>query len=473
MDARVEKIETYAEKLASYVLGLKFTSLPEKVIGHTKLVLMDAIGCAIGSARLNKAWCMAALKMARAQGGAKQSTIWHFGDRVPSLNAAFVNGVFAHALDFSDDLAGVQIGGIVPTTAFAIGEAVGASGKEIIVATVVGYDLAGRLAESMDSQGLYIMGLQPTAMLGGFAAAATAGKLLRLTPPQLTSAFGIVASYAGGTIEFLKEGTDTKRMHPGKCGQSGALAAYLAKGGMTGPRTIFEGDYGIFKAYSDNPNLPKLLEDLGKRFDVLDTSIKPLPMCDGNFAPLEAALAIVRDNGLALDEIESLSFRMIPSLIPYVINFQGETERKYRPITELDAQMSIPYTIAVGLLKDGKVRMEDFHPRNYKNPKIQALADRIAAESAPDLSAGTPRRPITMPAEATLKTKSGRTFQKRIDRHKGDPRNPLSEAELIEKFGVCVKGSLSEAKKQRALGSILSLEKAKDMSKLMRCLVRS
>lgn len=461
----------YADRLADYVTKLRFRDLPTDVVRHTRLVLMDSAGCAVGGAKLGKGWCEAALSVARAQGGARQSTVWHFGDRVPSLNAAFANGVFAHSMDFSDDLAGIQIGGIVPTVAFAIGEAVGASGKDVIVATVAGYDLAGRLAEGMDSQGLYIRGLQPTAMAGGFAAAATAGKLLGLGARQLSYAFGIAGSYTGGTIEFLKEGSDTKRLHPGKCGHSGALAAYLAKGGMTGPRTIFEGDYGVFKAYSDNPNPEKLLVGLGKRFDILDTSIKPLPFCDGNFAALEAALALVGENDVRLADIENLHFRMLPSLVPYVFEFRGDRKRKYRPVTDLDAQMSIPYTIAVGLLKNGDVRQEDFEARHYRNRRILSLADRITVEADAKLGEGTPRRPITMPCVATLTTKDGRAFTKRIDHHKGDPRNPLSEADLVQKFGICAEGSLKPRRRDRAVEMFGRLDTLDDLSGLMRSLV--
>lgn len=465
-------MKTYAEKIANHVVGLKFARLPKTVVRHAKFVLMDAIACAISSAPLRKPWCEAALRMARDQGGRKQATIWHFGDRVGSLNAAFVNGVLAHAMDFSDDLAGIQIGGIVPTVAFAVGESLQASGQDVIAAAVAGYDVAGRLAEGMDSQGLYIRGLQPTAMVGGFAAAAAAGKLLRLTPGELAHAFGIAASYTGGTIEFLKEGTDTKRLHPGKCGHSGALAAYLSKGGMTGPRSIFEGAYGVFRAFSDNPNLPKLAEALGTRFDILDTSIKPLPLCDGNFAPIEAALALVEEAKIGLDQIENLHFRMIPSLIAYVINFEGDTRRKYRPVTDLDAQMSIPYTVAVALLKKGDVWLDDFEARRYRDRRVRALADRITVEGDPDLAKGTPKRPITMPCVATLKTKDGRTLAKRVDHHKGDPRNPLSESDLIGKFERCAKGSLGAKRRARALDLILNLDALADVGQLMRRLVR-
>src|SRR5262249_36536546 len=149
------------------------------------------------------------------------------------------NATFAHSMDFNDDLAGIQVGGIIPPTVFAVGEAVGASGQDLIAATVLGYDMATRIAAGFDSQGLYMRGLQPTAIVGGFVATAIAAKLLRLDAGQLANAFGLAGSYAGGTIEFLKEGTDTKRFHVAKAAHGGVVCARLARGGMTGPRSIF------------------------------------------------------------------------------------------------------------------------------------------------------------------------------------------------------------------------------------------
>ena len=287
----------------------------------------------------------------------------------------------------------------------------------------------------------------------------------------MANAFGIAGSYTGGTIEFLQAGTDTKRLHPGKCGHTGAIAALLARGGMTGPHTIFDGDYGVFKAYSDNPNLAKLAEALGTRFDILDTSLKPLPLCDGNFAPIEATLALIQENRLEVDEIENIHCRMLPSLIPYVINFQGDEVRKYRPITDLDAQMSIPYTLAVAILNNGDVWLDDFDAARYADAKVHALSDKITVEGDPELARDQPRRPITMPTVVTIRATRGRSFQRRVEHHHGDPRNPLTEEELIAKFERCAQGSLGKEKQRRALEAVTNLEGLEALAGLMDCLV--
>lgn len=460
----------YADSLAEYAVRTSFDVLPANVARHAKFVLMDAIGVSLAGAPLDRDWCNAAMHFVHSQGGAPQATVWYHGDRTSSANAAFANGILAHSMDFSDDLAGIQIGGIVPTTAIAVGEAVKASGKDVISATVLGYDIAGRFAQGMDSQGLYVRGLQPTAMVGGFAAAAVAGRLLGLDANQMANAFGIVASYASGTIEFLTHGTDTKRLHPAKAAHGGIIAAYLAQGGMSGPHSILEGDFGVFKAFSDNPNLSKLTEELGSRFDILGTSIKIYPFCDGNIGPLEAVRGILADNDIAIPDIRSIHFRILRSLYHYVINLNGDTSRKYRPVTDLDAQMSLPYCIAVGLLRGGDVWLDDFDAKHYRDPEILALVDKMTAEFDRSLEGG-PVLPITMPSVTTLTTVDGRTFERRVDYQKGDPRNPMSEAELSAKFDRCCAAGFAPDETVAMREAILGMDSLPDICRLTAMLV--
>ena len=453
----------YAEKLADYCVTLDFDDLPSEVIRHARWSVLDAI--AVGLASWDNAWSRSVLDTVRRQGGSPEATILHYGDKAPSANAAMANAMFIHSMDFNDDLSGIQVGGIVPPTAIAVGESVGASGKQVITALALVYDVATRIAGAMNSQELYLRGFQPTGVAGPLVAAAVAGKLLNLTSEQIASAFGIAASYAGGTIEFLKDGTDTKRFHVAKAAQGGIISAQLALDGMVGPKSIFEGEHGIIRAFSKEGFPEKLVEQLGRRFDILSTSFKWYPFCDGNACPLEAALAIVRENQIALDSIQNIHFKTKSFLIPYIIDYYGDTARKYRPQNEMDAQMSLPYCLAVGLLKDGDVEIEDFDRSNYHNPEILELADKVTAEGDPELDI-VPFLPMSMPAIATVVTKGGKTFSKRVDFQKGDPRNPLTEADFHKKFGRCVKGSLTQEKSDRLLRAINDLEKLSRTSDL-------
>jgi 2-methylcitrate dehydratase PrpD len=459
-----------AERLGAFTSELKFADIPEEVTQKAKLCLLDALGVALASATMP--WCQAVYGLVRAQGGTSEATVWYHGDRVPDTNAALVNAMFVHSMDFNDDLAGIQVGGIIPPSALAVSESVAASGKEVITSIIIGYDVAARCAMAINSQGLYMRGLQPTAVCGAFASTAIAGSLMKLDAQKNAYAFGIAGSYAGGTTEFLKEGTDTKRFHVAKAAHGGVLSAHLAKRGMTGPRSIFEGEHGLFRAYSEDSNFELLVEELGTRFDILDTSTKLYPFCDGNAAPLEAALAILRENRLTPNDVINFHFRMKSFLIPYVIDYHGDKERKYAPQTELDAQMSLPYCLSVGLLRDGRVNISDFSLDNLSDPEILSLAQKVTAEADTELDK-IPLKPMSMPAIATVTTKDGRQLQKRVDHQKGDPRNPFSEDDFIAKFRQCTEGILHPFHQQSVIDNVLDLDNADDVNSLVRNLTAS
>ena len=461
---------TLAEQLAEYIVQCDYRNLPEPVIEQAKYCLLDAVG--VGIASCEKPWCRAVLGLVRKHGGTAEATVWYHGDRLPDLNAVLMNATSVHSMDFNDDLAGIQVGGIIAPTVLAMAESVGATGKEAITAMALGYDVAARVAVAANSEELYLRGLQPTAVFGSFAAVAVAGKLLGLDAKTLANAFGIAGSYAGGTIEFLNEGTDTKRYHVAKAAHGGVISAHLAAGGMTGPTSIFEGEYGVFQAYSKGARPEKLLEALGERYVILETSVKRFPFCDGNAPPLEAALSIVQEHGLRLDDIAKVHVRMKSFLIPYVINYHGDSARKYRPQVELDAQMSLPYCLSIGLHRNGDVRLEDFDPERFADAEVLALADKVTAEGDAEMDK-VPLMPMSMPAIATLSTTDGREFSKRVDHQKGDSRNPFSAQDFKQKFSTCVAGRLSDANRDRAIDMILKLEDANNVAGLTALLVKS
>jgi len=458
---------TYAQQLASYVTTRRFDELPADVVQQAKWCLLDSIGVAIAGSQ--KIWAQAVLDEVRRTAAPGGATIWLTGEKVPDAAATLVNSMFAHSMDFNDDIAGIQAGALIPPTALAVAEEAGAGGQSLITAISVGYDVSVRLADAINSQQLYIRGFQPTAICGGFGAAATAAFLLGLTPVQLVNAFGIAGSYAGGTIEFLKEGTDTKRFHVAKAAHSAVLCTRLARNGMTGPSTIFEGDFGLFKVLSSDSRPDRLLAELGVRHDILDTSFKLYPFCDGNAAPLEATLQLMAEEGIGISDIKSLHYKIKTFLIPYCIDYHGDRTRKYRPHNELDAQMSLPYCIAIGLLKRGSLQIRDFDPTGFDDPRIHAIADMVDAEADTELDK-VPLRPMSMPSIVTLVTKHGRTFTKRMDYQRGDPRNPFSRSDFIRKFHDCVDSFVGTARAEQIVAQIDKLEELEDLGRLTRLL---
>jgi 2-methylcitrate dehydratase PrpD len=454
---------SHAEELADYVANHRYDDLPREAIHQAKRCLLDSLGVAIAGCK--KKWAQAVLAEVRRQRTHGGATVWLYGDRVPDAAAAMVNGMFAHSMDFNDDHAGIQVGGLIPPSALAVAEDAGASPKDLLLAIVLGYDVAIRIADAINSQELYMRGFQPTAVCGAFAAAAVAGKLLRLKSSQISDAFGIAASYAGGTREFLRDGTDTKRFHVAKAAHGGVLSARLAAGGMTGPRTVFEGEAGVFAVYSALSFPERLVAELGRRYDILDTSFKRYPFCDGNAAPLEATLEILRENQIDLEDIQSLRYRMKSFLMPYVIEFHGDRTRKFRPHNELDAQMSLPYCISVGLLNNGNLQVEDFDPVRFDDPRIHTLSDKVDAEADSELDK-VPLRPMSMPAIATVTTRRGASFTRRVDYQKGDPRNPFSSEELITKFHSCVQAHITRECAEQVVDEVQHIEERNDLAQL-------
>jgi len=461
---------TYAERLGEHILGLRFEDLPAAVVRHAKWCTLDAIGVAMAGA--GKVWARAVLDEVRRHGSHGRATVWLHGDKVPDASAALVNGMFAHSMDFNDDIAGIQAGSLVPPTAIAVAEDAGRGGRDVIAAIALGYDVAVRVADAINSQQLYIRGFQPTAVCGGFGAAAVAAKLLRLDAGQTADAFGIAGSYAGGTIEFLKDGTDTKRYHVAKACHAGVLSARLAAGGMNGPRTIFEGDYGLFRVLSAESRPERLLAELGTRYDILDTSFKRYPFCDGNAAPLEATLELMEAHGIGIDDIRSLHYRIKTFLVPYCIDYHGDRSRKFRPRNELDAQMSLPYCIAVGLLKGGKLEVADFDPSRFDDPRIHEIADKVDAQADPELDK-VPLRPMSMPSIVTLTTRGGKTHTHRVDHQRGDPRNPFTPEEFVAKFHACADPLVGEANAARIVEEVERLDEVNDLSRLTAALCAS
>jgi len=453
-----------ADHLADYIIQISYEDLPSRVIEQAKWVILDAVGAALAS--WGTPWCKAVYETFSAQGGAADSSIIYFGGKIPEANAALINAMFVQGLDFNDELSGIHTGGILPPAALAVGESLYSSGQEIITSVVVGYDIASRLAEAADAQSLFERGYQPSAVLGGFAAAATAAKLHKLGHRETRNALGISGSYAAGSIEFIKDGADTKRFNIAKAAQTGIIATHLAKAGMTGPGSIFEGQFGIFALMAQEANPSKLIEDLGTRFDILDTSFKYYPCCDGAFCPLEAVFALVNENGICVDDIESIHFKIKSFLVPFLANYDGDSSRKYQPQSVTDVQFSLPYLTALGIINHGELRTGDINRRNFNDREVLDLARKVSAEADEELDK-MPFRPMSMPAIASLTTKTGSTFTKRVDFYKGDPRKPFSCDEYLEKFRSNTKGALQEDKVELLIESIMNLDQLSNIVDLM------
>src|SRR2546426_2725171 len=246
-----------ARRLARFVIGLRLDDVPSSVVTKAALLALDTLGCALASTRYD--FGRAAVQTAERLGGPQESTLVGSKVRVAAANAVLANATLAHGLDFDDtrEDAIVHTGSVAVTTSLAVGEARGASGRAALEALIAGVEVMCRVGLAVPGA-LHARHFHPTAIAGGFGAAAAAGKLSRLSEAQLAHAFGLVGSQASGIIEYLADGSWTKRMHPGWAAHPGGGARRPARGGFTGPATVLEGEHGLYAAFAGGHDARRL-----------------------------------------------------------------------------------------------------------------------------------------------------------------------------------------------------------------------
>jgi 2-methylcitrate dehydratase PrpD len=397
-------------------------------------------------------------------GGAPEATIVGGGTQVPGTQAAFVNGTTANALDYDDGLIGIgHPGAALIPSALAMGEAVHASGKEILNAALVGYDVGDRIG----------MAIQPTQerhkQVWGvgtwhtFCAVAATAKVLALDLEQTLHAYGIAGATAPlpntqkwgwdpeeRPVHWVKEPT-------GWPAWTGTMAAILAQNGFVGNRYILDGENGFWiMAGSDRCNWDLMTEGLGSRYDVMDNvSIKPYPCCKWHHSALDCIVHLKKQHNLRAEEIEEVEIRALGWL---------KRQEVYRPLSIVDAQFSIPYTAAMVLL--GNTPGPGWYTQeNLESPVVHALSDKVRVEVDPELDQGYYERG-QMSAGARIVTTRGE-FETYQEIPRGDPGNPLAPEEIERKFRDQALTVLTEKRVHQVLRLIGDLENQDDVAELM------
>jgi 2-methylcitrate dehydratase PrpD len=439
---------TAAESLANYCVSLDPDALPAPALRGAKRCVLDALG--VGLAGAGTPWVERALSVVRREEAPPRARIFGHPARSSASLAALVNGTAVHALDYDDDPAACHIGAVVIPTAFAVAETAGAPPRRLLAAIVLGYDVTTRIAEGVEADLLYRRGFHPTAVCGVFGAAATAAYLLGLDAESTTNALGVAGSFAAGNMEFLADGTMTKRIQPGKAAHDGILAAELARAGLTGPRTILEGRFGFWR-YTEQLDAERFTKDLGSQFAVNRVFFKKHASCLANAAALDGVLDLLRDERVRPEQIEEIRVGVRPSSLAMV----GEPrERRLRPETMLDAQMSLPYSLAVAIL-DGEAGIAQFTRERLRDPAVLALAERIYPYRHPKLETA---RAGDLTAYVDLVTTDGRRYSRRFATYRGHPDTPMTDAELGAKFRRCASPVLSGERVEAALDAIWNLD---------------
>ena len=368
-------IHAPTREIAAWVSALRYDDLPERTRTVARCALLDTLGCGVYG--YNTPWAGMLLAWARDGGATDESTVWGEPRRsLRAADAALVNGTASHAFELDDyHNAKLHPGAVVVPAALAMAEKMNASGEQLVTAIAAGYEVMIRSSLALNPSAARLRGWHLTGVCGPFGAAAACASLLRFDPERTAWALGLAGTQGAGLWAFNADGTMSKRLHAGKAAHSGVVAAELAARGFTGPTQIYEyEDGGVLKAFSDASDPAPLTLDLGTRFHLDATSIKPYSCCGSTHAYVDAALALRRKTGGTWD-----SRRRVKIGMSKVVDLQCGFA--YAPGSALNAQMSLRYVVAAALM-DGQVLPPQFDDRRISDPALTALAGSL--ELVPD-----------------------------------------------------------------------------------------
>jgi 2-methylcitrate dehydratase PrpD len=409
--------------VAQWIVEQRSRPLPASLDRHLRRMTLDAVAGMVASSVGPVSGAVARHARSLYPGDAA-TAIGHGPASV--LGAALVNGTNGHGIE-SDE--GYTPGSMHPTSVvlpavFALGQSLGVDAGRVRVAAAIGMELACRVAAA-GHPATRNRHFHNTPLGGVFGATAAAAALRGLSVTETANALGIAGSHAGGLFEFLGDSAEVKRFHPGKAARDGIAAADLAASGLTGPTTVLEGADGYFAAYAGAPGeawSPERVRDgLGEEWVLLQTYVKPYPCCRHLHGAIDGALELRRTHDIDPAAIAAVRVDTFP-----IAARHAGTDLD----TVLQAQLSLPYTVAVALTR-GAVTLADFEADARADMAVRALMDKVSVTVDPDADAAYPRS--GRPARTTVELTGGRTHTTWVQHPYGEPANPLSDEALEDK----------------------------------------
>ena len=444
MDAQLPKISV-AEQLAARIVALKSSDLPPGVRSVSDNLLIDVAGLCVVAR--NEDYVQSSLAGLEDDGPC--TAIGH-ARTLTAAGAAFVNGTAAHGEDFDDTFEGgpVHAGAVIVPAVLAACERHNRDGASALLSIAIGSEVMCRLS-TVVPKAVHKAGFHPTAIFGAMGAAAGVCAALGLNEKQTVDALGIVGSFASGLIEYLAEGTWTKRLHAGWAAQSGYRAALLARGGFSGPRTVFEGVHGLFHGFANKiPDDVKALDDFGARWVIETLAFKPYP-CGTMAHPYIDCARRLAAQGIKADDIEEIVCEVGEGTVH---RLWEPLAAKQRPPNGYAAKFATPFLLASGFVHDG-VGLDSFTEEAVRDERARALAAKVRYEIDPN----NPYPDIfTGHIRATLN--DGRVVEERQPHFRGGAQEPLTREEIEQKFvRNAMHGGWDEARSVKALALLKAL----------------
>jgi 2-methylcitrate dehydratase PrpD len=445
---------TLALELAQRINALSFNDLPVEAIHWAKVGILDTVGVTLAGASEEAT----RIVEGTTRGSSGPSLVFGGIRRVGALEAALVNGVASHALDFDDcnnTLGGHPSAPVLPAL-FALADEAGASGRDFIAAYVAGFETECKLAMGVHFYH-YTKGWHPTATLGVFGSAAACAKILRLSEEKTATALAIAASLASGIKANF--GTMTKPLHVGQCTRNGLFAALIARDGFTAGDRAFEHKQGFFNVFNGEGNYDagKILPAWAKPLDIVKPgiAIKQYPCCGSTHSALDVMLGLVREHRPAADAIERIDV--------WTHARRLEHTNRPDPKSNLDAKFSVQYCMARAIL-DRTVAIEHFENNAHNEPAVRKLLPRVHA--APYTTAQFPAD-NHFGAEIRIALKGGKALSGKIDQPYGrTSENVLPASLLKEKFDNCAARALPAERVGPLYSAIQGFENLKDVREL-------
>lgn len=341
------------QTLARFSAGTQTRDIPGEVTDRALALMTDLAGSAIRAAQDSES-TPSILAMLDRLGLAAEGhcTVFGLTRRYGAGAAALLNGAFGHSLDFDDTHSDSSLHPSAPVipAALAAAELVDASGPDLLAAIVIGFEVCCRLGMALDPTAHYARGFHPTATAGTFGAAAAAGRLLGLDAGQMASAFGVAASQASGSLQFLENGAWNKRYQVGEAAMKGLMAATLAREGFIGSANALEGTHGFLKGYSDGAVPERATSGLGEVWETMRIGVKPYPACRYTHAAVDGLLTLKRKYGWTAGDVTAITVGLHKNGIALV---GAPLAEKQRARSIVEGQFSMPYAAAVALMRDG------------------------------------------------------------------------------------------------------------------------
>lgn len=442
---------TLAGQLAERMVELRAAPLPDDVAERACLCVLDQLGNQLRGATLPHV--QPARRLAELVGRSAECSVPMHELRLTAPYAALVTATFGHSCEYDDShfLCGHPGACVIPTV-LAVGEQQGASGEQVLRAVVAGYE-AMVLAIGPIHPTTMATGWHGTKLGGVFGSVGATAELINLDVPATAHALAIAGGEASGTLEYDQAGGEVKRVHPGMAARSGIESAWLARAGLTGPLTIFEGERGIYRLFGDG-SAPAVDAVWSRRFHIRDVMFKLYPAVGTHQAPLDALRYLIETEGVRAQDVSSISVLTAP----WALMHGGATDQ---PADMISAQFNLGFSLAVRLLRSSNAISLYADRSLWSDPEIRALSEMTTVREltlAPDES--------ELGAAVEVVLRDGRLFRRREYAFRGHPLNPASSSDIETKFRGLVEGLLPDDRTDQILDAVWNLGTLRDIREL-------